>query len=55
MINTHTKFIKGKIFSKKDISKILTENRINARVIDIKYYQLKKKYLKTIENNKIFF
>ena len=55
MINTHTKFIKGKIFSKKDISKILTENRINARVIDIKYYQLKKKYIKTIENNKIFF
>ena len=55
MINTYTKFIKGKIFAKKDISKILTENKINAQIIDIKYYQSRKIYLKIIKNNKIFF
>ena len=54
-INAYIKFIKGKIFTNKDISKILIENKINAQVIDIKYYQFKKIYIKTIENNKIFF
>ena len=44
MINTYTKFIKGKIFTKKDISKILTENKINAQIIDIKYYQFRRIY-----------
>ena len=55
MINTYTKFIKGKIFAKKDISKILSENKINAQIINIKYYQSRMIYLKIIENNKIFF
>ena len=44
MINTYTKFIKAKIFTKKDISKILTENKINAQVIDTKYHQFRKIY-----------
>ena len=55
MINTCTKFIKGKIFAKKDILKILTKNKINAQIIDIKYYQFRKIYIKIIKNNKIFF
>lgn len=55
MINTYTKFIKAKIFTKKNISKILTENKINAQIIDTKYYQFRKIYIKIIENNKIFF
>ena len=55
MINTYTKFIKGKIFTKKGILKILTENKISAQIIDIKYYQFRKIYIKIIKNNKIFF
>ena len=49
MINTYTKFIKDKIFAKKDILKILTENKINAQIIDIKYYQFRKIYIKIIK------
>ena len=55
MINSYIKFIKGKIFAKKNIFKILTENKINAQIIDTKYHQFRKIYIKTIENNKIFF
>jgi len=49
MINIYAKFIKGKIFVKKNILKILTENKINAQIIDSKYYQFRKKYLKIIK------
>ena len=49
MVNTYIKFIKGKIFAKKNIFKILTENKINAQIIDIKYYQFRKKYIKIIK------
>ena len=55
MINSYTKFIKGKIFAKKNIFKILTKNKINAQIIDIKYYQFRKIYIKIKKNNKIFF
>ena len=55
MINTYIKFIKGKIFAKKNIFKILTENIINAQIIDIKYYQFRKIHIKIMENNKFSF
>ena len=55
MINAYTKFIKGKIFAKKDIQKILSENKINAQIINIKYYQSRMIYLKIIENKKFSF
>ena len=55
MVNTYIKFIKGKIFAKKNILKILTENKINAHIIDINYYRFRKIYIKIIKNNKIFF
>ena len=55
MINTYTKFIKGKIIAKKDISKILTENKINAQIIGNKYYRFRRTYIIIIKNNKIFF
>ena len=49
MNDSYTIFIKGKIFTKKSILKILTKNKINAQIIDSKYYQFRKKYLKIIK------
>ena len=55
MVNTCAKFINGKILAEKNILKILTDNKINAQIIGIKYYQFRRIYIKIIKNNKIFF
>ena len=54
MIDNYNKFINGEVFTKKDVQKILLENKIDEQIIDIKFYQFKKIYIKTLENNKYY-
>ena len=44
-------FLKGNVFSEKDILKILGENNINGKILNINYSFFKKVYIK-IENEK---
>jgi hypothetical protein len=46
MIHNYKKFINGEIFTKKDIIKILVDNKIECQIIDIKFYQYKKIYIR---------
>jgi len=50
MIHSYTKFINGEIFTKKDILKILDDNKIECQIIDIRFYHYKKIYIKINEN-----
>ena len=44
-----------KNISKKNIIKILNDNKINCQIIDIKYHNFKKVFIKIKENEEIYF
>ena len=54
MDEIYNKFTNGEIFTRKDILKILDENKIKGQIIDIKFYQYKKIYIKIKEHENIF-
>ena len=47
-------FINGKIFSNEDILKILEENRLSCKIINVNYSFFKKIHIKIEENKKIY-
>ena len=47
-------FINGKIFSAEDILKILEENRLSCKIINVNYSFFKKIHIKIEENKKIY-
>ena len=54
MIHNYAKFINGEIFTQKDVLRILDDNKIIGQIIDIKFYQYKKIYIKIKEHKNIF-
>ena len=54
MDEIYNKFTNGQIFTREDILKILDDNKIKGQIIDIKFYQYKKIYIKIKEHENIF-
>ena len=55
MIHNYAKFINGEIFTQKDVLRILDDNKIEGKIINIKFYQYKKIYIQVKKNKKKYF
>ena len=55
MTHNYAKFINGEIFTQKDVLRILDDNKIKGKIINIKFYQYKKIYIQVMKNKKIYF